>query len=138
MAYDNLNANLGGTLTFGVPGASAYEVAVKNGFKGTEAEWLASLQGHTPQKGQDYFTDTDKQEIVDEVVEQVGSTGSVPSIATASVGQTIVVKAVDDAGKPTEWEAVDLPVATTTEEWIFTLEDGSTVAKNVAAEAVVT
>lgn len=67
-----------------------------------------------------------------------GSTGSVPSIATASVGQTIVVKAVDDAGKPTEWEAVDLPVATTTEEWIFTLEDGSTVAKNVAAEAVVT
>lgn len=77
MAYDNLNANLGGTLTFGVPGASAYEVAVKNGFKGTVLEWLDSLQGHTPQKGQDYFTDTDKQEIVDEVVAQVGSTGSV-------------------------------------------------------------
>lgn len=28
-----------------VPGPSAYEVAVKNGFKGTEAEWLASLKG---------------------------------------------------------------------------------------------
>lgn len=28
---------------------------------------------------------------------------------TAEVGQTIVVKAVDESGKPTEWEAVDLP-----------------------------
>lgn len=28
---------------------------------------------------------------------------------TASVGQTIVVKAVDGGGKPTEWKAVDLP-----------------------------
>jgi len=26
-------------------GASAYEVAVENGFEGTEAEWLASLKG---------------------------------------------------------------------------------------------
>ena len=29
----------------GADGLSAYEVAVANGFKGTEAEWLASLQG---------------------------------------------------------------------------------------------
>ena len=29
--------------------------------------------------------------------------------STASVGQTIVVKAVDENNKPTEWEAVDLP-----------------------------
>lgn len=29
----------------GWPGASAYEVAVENGFVGTEADWLASLQG---------------------------------------------------------------------------------------------
>ncbi len=27
------------------PGASAYDIAVKNGFSGTEAEWLASLKG---------------------------------------------------------------------------------------------
>lgn len=31
--------------TIGVDGASAYEVAVANGFVGTETEWLASLQG---------------------------------------------------------------------------------------------
>ena len=29
----------------GQPGASAYEVALANGFSGTEAEWLASLKG---------------------------------------------------------------------------------------------
>lgn len=28
----------------GIQGLSAYEVAVKNGFKGTEAEWLESLK----------------------------------------------------------------------------------------------
>ena len=29
----------------GEPGASAYDVAVDNGFVGTEAQWLASLVG---------------------------------------------------------------------------------------------
>lgn len=38
--------------------------------------------------------------------EDVGAV-SVPE--TASVGQTIVVKAVGEAGKPTEWEAADMP-----------------------------
>ena len=33
---------------------------------------------------------------------------TVPVIQTASVGQTVVVKAVDESGKPTEWEAVDM------------------------------
>lgn len=35
----------------GVPGKSAYEVAVSNGFKGTETEWLASLKGETGANG---------------------------------------------------------------------------------------
>lgn len=34
--------------------------------------------------------------------------GTVPVIQTATVGQTIVVKAVDEDGKPTEWEAADM------------------------------
>lgn len=75
---------------------------------------------------------------------------------TASVGQTIVIKAVDEKGRPTEWEAVDivteLPSVTVddagkflrvqsngtyaletlqTEEWTFTLDDGTEVIKNV-------
>ena len=32
-------------------GKSAYEIAVDNGFQGTEKEWLKSLQGETPYVG---------------------------------------------------------------------------------------
>lgn len=45
----------------GADGKSAYEIAVDNGFEGTEPEWLASLHGkdgkdgYTPKKGVDYF-----------------------------------------------------------------------------------
>lgn len=35
----------------GSPGKSAYEVAVDNGFEGTEAEWLSSLEGPQGPKG---------------------------------------------------------------------------------------
>lgn len=36
-----------------------------------------------------------------------GGSGGIPIPETAEVGQTIVVKAVDENGKPTEWEAAD-------------------------------
>ena len=67
----------------GEKGKSAYEIAVDNGFEGTEEEWLASLQGkdgqdgvdgkdgtdgNTPQKGVDYFTPEDKAEMVKDVI----------------------------------------------------------------------
>src|SRR5690606_6590433 len=35
----------------GPAGASAYEVAVSNGFTGTEADWLASLKGDKGDRG---------------------------------------------------------------------------------------
>lgn len=35
----------------GGTGKSAYEIAVENGFQGTEQEWLKSLQGETPYIG---------------------------------------------------------------------------------------
>ena len=46
------------------------------------------------------------------VVQADGSYGlgrMIPAPETAEVGQTIVVKAVDENGKPTEWEVADLP-----------------------------
>ena len=52
----------------------AYGVAVKNGFKGTVEEWLASLKGEkgdSPVKGIDYFTETEKAEMVAEVLEAI-------------------------------------------------------------------
>ena len=41
----------------GAPGASAYEVAVANGFEGTEAEWLESLKGDPGEDGAGGGTD---------------------------------------------------------------------------------
>lgn len=38
---------------------SAYGIAVKHGFSGTEEQWLESLNGKTPQRGVDYFTEED-------------------------------------------------------------------------------
>jgi len=43
----------GGTGPAGPEGASAYEVAVANGFVGTEAEWLTSLEGEDGVDGAD-------------------------------------------------------------------------------------
>lgn len=60
--------------TEGGEGLSAYEIAVKNGFEGSEQEWLESLKGlkgdpgYTPKKGIDYYTDADKQEMVNAVI----------------------------------------------------------------------
>ena len=45
----------------------------------------------------------------------------IPNPSTASVGQTIAVKAVDENGKPTEWEAVDFPAGGEKWETIFDL-----------------
>ena len=112
--YGSISGTIqGGAIVRGKEGKSAYEVAVKNGFSGTEAEWLASLKGEKgdafvyadftseqlaalkgekgdaftysdftaeqlaalkgekgdkPIKGTDYFTNTDKTEIVDAVL----------------------------------------------------------------------
>lgn len=67
----------GGT---GANGKSAYEVAVMNGFVGTEQEWLASLvgpQGPAGQNGADYLlTAQDKSDIAALVVPLIPSAES--------------------------------------------------------------
>lgn len=63
----------------GADGKSAYDVARDNGFEGTETEWLDSLvgkdgeNGDTPQKGTDYWTNTDKEEILSECKSYIDS-----------------------------------------------------------------
>ncbi|MGH8032522.1 MAG: hypothetical protein ACREO8_09205 [Luteimonas sp.] len=42
----------GGTGPAGAAGLSAYQVAVANGFAGTQAQWLASLQGEQGEQGE--------------------------------------------------------------------------------------
>lgn len=69
----NESVKVGGSGT-GSDGASAYEIAVKNGFVGTETEWLESLHGKdgdTLTRGVDYWTDADKQEMAEEAAAMV-------------------------------------------------------------------
>ena len=107
-------------------GKSAYEVAVENGFSGTETEWLASLKGATGAPGADGKDGTDGKTpyVGDNGNWYIGAddTGK-PSrgekgdkgdtdislgLTSAAVGQTIKVKAIDESGKPTAWEAADM------------------------------
>ena len=61
----------------GEDGKSAYEIALENGFEGTESEWVDSLHGkdgtdgYTPVKGTDYYTEDDKTEMVEAVLENI-------------------------------------------------------------------
>lgn len=63
----NISSALSNPLT---QGYSAYEVAVQNGFQGTEKEWLESLKGYSPVKGKDYWTEEDIDSILEELQEQ--------------------------------------------------------------------
>lgn len=58
-------------------------------------------------------------------VEGTVSGDYIPVPSTAEVGQTIVVKAVDENGKPTEWEAVDMPSSGGASGWTL-FQDGIT------------
>ena len=58
----------------GEKGDSAYQIAQTNGFEGTSAEWLESLvgpKGDKPVKGEDYWTDADKEEVVNDATDSV-------------------------------------------------------------------
>lgn len=58
-------------------GDSAYEIAVRYGYDGSEAQWLQSLHGsngsdgHTPVKGVDYYTQAEKAEFEDLIMEEM-------------------------------------------------------------------
>ena len=108
-------------------GKSAYEVAKENGFNGTEAEWLASLKGATGAPGANGKDGTDgKTPYVGDngnwyigtddtgkpsrgAKGDKGDTDISLGLTSASVGQAIKVKAIDESGKPTAWEAANMP-----------------------------
>ena len=54
-----------------VMGKSAYEIAVDNGFVGTEAEWLASLKGEPGDNGQNGSNGTNGQDGADLTVDDL-------------------------------------------------------------------
>jgi len=65
--------------TNGVDGDSAYEIAVANGFVGTEAEWLDSLVGEQGPQG-DPGTDGDDAGIYNSLVSDEAPTGAVDGV----------------------------------------------------------
>ncbi len=71
----------------------------------------------------------------DKVYELGGASSDGIEVESAQVGQTIVVKAVNENGKPTEWEAVDLPQSTDiiTADSVDELPDPSTVPEGTIA-----
>lgn len=133
---EELDADFGAFQTLkGDTGLSAYEVAVKNGFEGTEQKWLDSLHGedgYTPIKGKDYF---DGKNGVD------GKDGYTPvkgidyfDGAAGADGRT-PEKGVDYFTEADKTEIVNaVKSQLIVEQWTFTLMDDTVVTKDVIVE----
>ena len=90
-------------------GKSAYEIAVEEGYIGTEEEWIASLKGeqgeqgepgYTPQKGVDYFTQEDIAEVRNGLVPESRTVADLPltnNITPTSLAEKII-NAIKNSG----------------------------------------
>lgn len=88
---DGTNGIDGTNGTDGSDGDSAYEIAVENGFSGTEAEWLLSLKGSDGIDGQDGTNGTNGQDglttsitLNGEIKTQVGGNIDLGDLATVA------------------------------------------------------
>lgn len=73
-SQEYVNTNIYAYGIQGQQGQSAYQVAVKNGYQGTEEEWLSFLHGengYTPIRGIDYWTEEDQNEINTYITNQI-------------------------------------------------------------------
>lgn len=96
----------GGQGPKGDPGESAYQVAVDNGFVGTESEWLASLKGDPGEKGDkgapgDDGADGTNGESAYQIWLDNGNTGSEQDFLDSLVGPAGTTDYNDLQNKPT-------------------------------------
>ncbi len=107
----------------GSDGKSAYEIAVKNGYKGSETEWLESLKGESTEYGNDGKS-------AFELAQQEGFEGTLAQWLDSLVGENGVDGTNGEDGK----SAYDLAVANgyegTVTQWLASLvgkdgEDGT-------------
>ncbi|UUV25841.1 MULTISPECIES: hypothetical protein [Lysinibacillus] len=79
----NIKGEKGDTGATGEDGKSAYEVAVVNGFIGTQEQWLASLKGEKGDKGQD----ADLTEVNQEITNLQQTVTNNQQVVTEHLGQ---------------------------------------------------
>lgn len=79
----------------GEDGLSAYEVAVENGFVGTEAEWLASLKAKTFIRRHDFVTNVSYCGYAEQGSLETESVWNIAKITVATVGTTTTTTATD-------------------------------------------
>lgn len=120
----------------GEDGKSAYQIAVDEGFEGSEADWLASLKGadgrngidgingtngkdgtngvdgKTPVKGVDYFTAAEIEAIEQGAADKVDTAGYAKSTDLSTVATSGSYE--DLTNKPNIPDAYELPVASAT------------------------
>lgn len=88
-----------------------------------------------PDAGSEYIGKELRVELVEQELKQLDPKfipAEVPKVATAEVGQTVVVKAVDENGKPTEWETADVGSGGGDFFKVQLSEDGETLITPVA------
>lgn len=120
----------------GEDGKSAYQIAVDEGFEGSEADWLASLKGtdgrngidgingtngkdgtngadgKTPVKGVDYFTQAEIQQVENNAAAKVDLSDYAKSADLSTVATSGSYE--DLTNKPTIPDAYELPIASAT------------------------
>lgn len=105
----------------GEDGKSAYQIALDEGFEGSEADWLASLKGtdgrngidgKTPVKGVDYFTAAEIEAIEQGAADKVDTAGYAKSADLSTVATSGSYE--DLTNKPNIPAAYELPTASAT------------------------
>jgi hypothetical protein len=81
----------------GTPGQSAYQVAVANGFVGSEAEWLASLVGPKGDPGSGGGAVDSVNDLTGDVVLTAATVGADPAGAAAAAQSSAISAAATDA-----------------------------------------
>ena len=101
----------------GADGKSAYQYAVDGGYTGTETEFAEKLATDIPNALPNPNALTFTGAVTGSYDGSAPLSVNIPSggtdislgLTSAAVGQIIKVKAIDDTGKPTAWEAADMP-----------------------------
>lgn len=101
---------------------SAYGLALKHGFRGTEEEWLESLK---PVVGTDYFTEEQKRQFVADVLEKVRQGNELKNVVEEWISENWE-KLIAESDIKTGWASLDLEQALS--EDVKLTADGRTVS----------